>query len=150
MGLHKKIETPEIMYKLFQEYKEWVNKNPILTEDYVGKDAERVLRQKNRPYTYEGFCNYLEDNSIIQDPIHYFMNYQNRYVDFVSVCSRIRREIRANQIEGGMAGIYNPSITQRLNGLNDSVDHNVEAKGSIIIDWFGNNNNNTDTEAKGS
>ena len=31
-------------------------------------------------------------------------------------------EIRQDQIEGGMSGIYNPSITQRLNGLTDKSE----------------------------
>lgn len=126
MAKHKYIESPEKMYELFTKYKEWVDSNPILVEDYVGKDADRVLREKKRPYTYEGFCNYLEDNAIITSSDHYFNNYQGRYADYVSICSRIKREIRTNQIEGGMVGIYNPSITQRLNGLVDKKE--VDAK----------------------
>jgi hypothetical protein len=30
--------------------------------------------------------------------------------------------IRQDQIEGGMVGQYNPSITQRLNGLTEKTD----------------------------
>lgn len=128
MGKHKYIESPEKMYELFTDYKLWVEDNPILVEDYVGKDAERVFRRKNRPLTFEGFCNYLEDNSIIANPIHYFINYEGRYEDYVSICSRIKREIRTNQIEGGMVGIFNPSITQRLNGLTEKSEVEASVK----------------------
>jgi hypothetical protein len=116
------------MYELFTDYKAWVEDNPILVEDYVGKDADRVLRRKNRPFTFEGFCNYLEDSSIIANPIHYFINYEGRYEDYVSICSRIKREIRTNQIEGGMVGIFNPSITQRLNGLTEKSEVEASVK----------------------
>jgi hypothetical protein len=47
----------------------------------------------------------------------YFSNSKGRYKRFSTICSRIRREVRSDQIEGGMAGMYNPSITQRLNSL---------------------------------
>jgi hypothetical protein len=39
------------------------------------------------------------------------------YEQYLPICRVIRQMIRQDQIEGGMAGIYNPSITQRLNGL---------------------------------
>ena len=45
----------------------------------------------------------------------FFYLASSRYSDYIRICSRIRRTIRQDQIEGGMAGIYNPSITQRLN-----------------------------------
>jgi hypothetical protein len=37
-------------------------------------------------------------------------------------CSYIKREIRNDQISGGMVGQYNPSITQRLNNLTEKSD----------------------------
>jgi hypothetical protein len=43
----------------------------------------------------------------------------SRYGDYVSICTRIRKNIRQDQIEGGMTGIYNTSITQRLNNLTE-------------------------------
>jgi hypothetical protein len=42
-----------------------------------------------------------------------------QYEEFSAVCSRIRKSIRQDQIEGGMTGIYNTSITQRLNNLTE-------------------------------
>jgi hypothetical protein len=65
----------------------------------------------------EGFLNYLDENGIITDATDYFENKEDRYTDYIRICRRIRRTIRQDQIEGGMAGIYNPSITQRLNNL---------------------------------
>jgi hypothetical protein len=50
--------------------------------------------------------------------------------------------IRQDQIEGGMAGVYNPSITQRLNGLKE----NIEESGSkeLIIKVTRGNRNKTE------
>ena len=47
---------------------------------------------------------------------------QGYYDDFVAICSRIRLEIRQDQITGGLMGEYNPSITQRLNGLKEQTE----------------------------
>jgi hypothetical protein len=127
----KYIESPEKMKEIFAQYKKWVEANPILVEDYVGKDADRVLREKPRCLTMEGFENYVANIPEMPDTlVHYFCNTNDAYSEYLSVCSHVKREIRQNQIEGGMAGIFNPSITQRLNGLVDkkSVDGNISVQ----------------------
>jgi hypothetical protein len=63
---------------------------------------------------YEG----IESKGVEQ----YFSNREGRYSAYVGICSRIKKEIRNDQIEGGMIGQYNPSITQRLNGLTEKTD----------------------------
>lgn len=131
MGLHKAIESPDKLWDYFISYKDHVKSNPILVKDWVGKDGVEVYKEKERPLTIEGFENYLEDKGIISHLSDYFANTQDRYSDFTTICSRIRRNVKADQIEGGMSGIYNPSITQRLNGLVDKKE--TEHKGSINI-----------------
>lgn len=122
-GRPKLIQSPEILWSLFEEYKEWVKENPILIEDYVGKDAKRVMREKPRALTMEGFENYVSRKPYMPVGLEdYFANSNGSYSEFSTICSHIRREIRSDQIEGGLAGIYNPSITQRLNGLTDKVE----------------------------
>lgn len=122
MGKTKYIETPEKMWEYFEAYRIKVKSNPILVQDFVGKDGDEVNRKKERPLTLEGFELYCYDNDIISDLSHYFANLDNRYSDYVAICSRIRKTIKDDQIQGGMAGIYNPSITQRLNGLTDKSE----------------------------
>lgn len=117
MGKNKYIENPEKMWEYFERYKKEVKQDVILVHDFVGKDAEEVYRRKERPLTLEGFENWCADNEIIEDLGHYFANTENRYENYRTICSRIKKVIRQDQIEGGMAGIYNPSITQRLNNL---------------------------------
>lgn len=128
---NKAIGTPEILWKYFLEYKEELKKDPIIIKDWVGKDADKVYREKEKPLTFIGFQNHLDDMDIITDVTDYFENKDNRYADFIRICSRIKRSIKQDQIEGGMAGIYNPSITQRLNGLVEKTE--TEIKGSLNI-----------------
>ena len=136
MGKRKYIETPEKMWEYFLAYKKQVKSNPILVQDYVGKDAEMVYRKKDRPLTIEGFENYLEDLDIISHLSDYFANTNNNYSDYSTICSRIKRNVKQDQIEGGMAGIYNPSITQRLNNLVEKTE--TEIKGGLNIPDIGN------------
>lgn len=117
MGKNKYIETPEKMWDYFLQYKKHVKDNPIIVKDWVGKDATDVYREKEKPLTIDGFECWCYDNEIISDLSQYFANTEQRYTDYQTICSRIKKSVRVDQIEGGMAGIYNPSITQRLNNL---------------------------------
>lgn len=124
MAKHKYIETPEKMWELFQAYKKEAKNKPFLQHDFVGKDGEPVYREKERCLSMEGFeCYCLENES---DVHNYFDNADNRYDEYKTICSRIKKEIRKDQIEGGMAGVYNPSITQRLNGLKEQSETKTE------------------------
>ena len=117
MGRPNKIHSPEHLWELFQEYKKKTKENPFIVKDYVGKDADLVYREKERPLTIEGLNNYVFDIGIIHGLDNYFANSRGRYKKFSSICRAIKEQIRQDQIEGGMAGMYNPSITQRLNNL---------------------------------
>ena len=106
----------------FLEYKQDVKSNPRHVSDYVGKDGNEVLKQLERPLTIEGFENFVYDKYKIN--IHdYLYSSDDRYKPFSTVCSRIKRVIRQDQIEGGMVGQYNASITQRLNGLAEKTQN---------------------------
>jgi hypothetical protein len=122
MGKHKYIETPEKMWELFEQYKAYTKSRPILVQDFVGKDGDEVNRKKERPLTIDGFECWCYDNDIISDLSNYFANSDNKYSEYSTICTRIRKAVRTDQIEGGMSGIYNPSITQRLNGLTEKSE----------------------------
>lgn len=130
----KYIETPEKMWEYFESYKKWVKENPILVQDYVGKDAEMVYRTKERPLTIDGFECWCFDNGIIGDLSHYFANTGNNYSDYLTICHAIKKSVRADQIEGGMAGIYNPSITQRLNNLTEKTENTIITEQPLFPD----------------
>lgn len=121
-------KTPEELYKAFEEYKanlleqsqEWVK------VQYVGKDGERVEEPQKVPMTLEGF--YIYSRKHYGDVKHYFMNKEGYYKEFGTICSHIKDEVRNNQITGGLLGFFNPSITQRLNGLKEQTDVTTDGK----------------------
>ena len=114
-----------IKYKeaLIEKAKEW---NKI---QYVGKDGDKKTDHPKLPLTMSGFEVFCYDN--YGTVKHYFDNKEGYYLDFGAICSRIKEEIREDQITGGMLGFYNPSITQRLNGLTDKKE--IDHKGEISI-----------------
>jgi hypothetical protein len=115
MAKHKYIETPEALLELFEAYIKDAKSKPFIVKDWVGGVGKEVLREKERPITMEGFRVYaFKAHSCIK---HYFDNPDNAYDLYRTICSHIKDMIRSEQIAGGMAGIYNPSITQRLNNL---------------------------------
>lgn len=128
----KNIKTPEELWEHFCNYRNLIKSNPIIVVDFVGSKGNRDERPKERPLTIEGFENYLEDMDVIGQLSHYFANTDNKYSDYLTICSRIKRSVRQDQIEGGMAGIYNPSITQRLNGLVEKTQTDLNANVNIL------------------
>lgn len=126
--IFKTPEELEAAFELFKEDlieqgKEWMN------VQYVGKDANRVSDPMKVPMTLEGFKRFCRTN--YGDVQGYFDNYEGYYDDFLVICSRIREEIRENQIIGGLLGVYNASITQRLNGLSDKQEIKAEVKADV-------------------
>lgn len=135
MGVHKMIDSPELLLELFNKYKLWRDKNPIMVHDFIGKEGRSDYREKQRPLTMEGFEDFVAEQPNMPLSLDaYFANRDNRYDDYVSICSYIRRQIRNDQIAGGMAGIYNPSITQRLNNLVEKTESKIQVEQPLFGD----------------
>ena len=118
-------KTPDELLKAWEGYKEWLEveaeKWPKI--QYVGKDGDRVADPMKLPYTLEGFKRYCRLKH--GDVSEYLLNREGYYDEFTTICSRVREEIRENQITGGMIGHFNTSITQRLNGLTEKTHTEV-------------------------
>ncbi len=127
----KYIETPERLWELFEGYKKEVKENPRVKVEYVGRDGERVNTPIEIPLTMEGFECYVMDNTRITYPdlTEYFEGKNESYKDYFPISTRIRKEIRREQVEGGMVGAYNASLTARINNLKEQTEntnsHNV-------------------------
>ena len=112
--IFKSSDELEIAWKLYKEdllvqAKDWQK------VQYVGKEGQRMSDDLKLPYTMEGFEVFCYNNYGCVE--QYFKNSGSYYDDFVPICSYIKKEIRHNQITGGMMGVFNTSITQRLNNL---------------------------------
>lgn len=119
----KYIETPERMWGYFEEYRAITKASPRIRVDYAGKDGDTKKTPLETPLTIEGFRNYCR--KVVGEVHQYFDNYEGRYESYLEVCRAIKDEIRQDQIEGGMVGMYNPSITQRLNGLVEKTESTI-------------------------
>lgn len=120
-GRPRAFKSPEDLWDAFCKYENWVESNPILVHDFVGKDGSEVYRRRQRPLVLEGFQSWLVDNGYIGFPdIDPYLD--GTYPEFSAISRAIKGKIRQEQITGGMAGIYNPSITARLNGLTEKQE----------------------------
>lgn len=113
---------PDELKKAFEGYKAHleIEAEKWLKVQYVGKDGDRKTDKYKLPMTFEGFKVYCyEEYGKIEQ---YFVNQDGLYKEFMSICLHIKEQIRTDQITGGLLGIYNPSITQRLNGLTEKSE----------------------------
>lgn len=121
-GRPKKIETPEELHALFEEYKLWVKQNPYLFHDFVGKDAVEVWKKKQRPLTFSGFEGWLCARDVVYHLGNYEHNTDGSYEEFLPIVRAIKRQCSADIIDGAMAGVYSHNIAARLEGLADKKE----------------------------
>ena len=133
-GRPRVFDTPNDLWDAFVKYAEEVKANPRHKTVFVGKDGEQKLEPLQRPLTMDGFQLFLWDKGIAKGADQYFTNQEGLYDEYMEVCSRIKKSIRKDQIEGGMVGQYNPSITQRLNGLVEKQETSITIEQPLFGD----------------
>jgi hypothetical protein len=133
VGRPRKVEKPDDMLDMFKAYKTYVKENPRYKYVMNQRSGDMVAEPLEVPLTLEGF----EIWTLNKFGFHieqYFKNVEKRYEEFVPICTHIRKEIRRDQIEGGMVGQYNASITQRLNGLTEKVESTIITEQPLFPD----------------
>ena len=131
MGKNKYIETPEKLLEFWNLYKADVKNNPRFKYILSQKTGEMVAEPLERPLTqvgFEAYC-YRKFGVTIR---HYFDNQDNRYDEYCVICTHIVNERKDDQIDGGMVGQYNSSITQRLNGLTEKTESVVTTSINVL------------------
>ena len=138
VGRPRNLDNPEQLQALFERYKADVKANPRIKSVFGGKEFEERAEPLERPLTLEGFELFCFDEvGCVEE---YFRNKDKRYEEYTTICTRIRKAIRQDQIEGGMVGQYNPSITQRLNGLTEKVESTIITEQPLFnLDELSNN-----------
>jgi len=138
MGKPKYIESPQKLWELFVDYKKQVKDNPTIIKDWVGKDADQVHREKERPLTMVGFECYVCENTNVSYPdlTVYFEGKEESYKDYFPISSRIKAEILNDQLTGGMVMIYSQSLTARINNISDKqeIKHDLPERPPIFGD----------------
>lgn len=117
-GHPRSFKSPEELMNHFRDYCEWVDKTPWTKKQYVGKEAVEVEMEYRRPYTWEGFDNYLYERKISASLDHYKYNKLSRYDEFQPVIRRIDSIIRDNKMTGAYVGFFQAAIVAPDLGLN--------------------------------
>ena len=118
MAKHKYIETPEKLLEIFNQYVKYTKGRRRIIQKATPRGV--VEEQHTPPLSMSGFEVWCFDN--YSSVHHYFDNPEGAYNEYRTICLHIKKVIREDQIEGGMVGQYNSSITQRLNGLTEKTD----------------------------
>jgi len=125
-GRPKKIQDPKQLEDIFNAYKAYTKENPRYKYHLNHRTGDMIPEPLEVPLTIEGFEIYCY-NKFDFTVKHYLENTEKRYDKFRTISTRIRKEIRDDQIKGGMVGQYNPSITARLNSLKEHIEQtNIE------------------------
>lgn len=113
---------PEILRQSIQEYFDLTDSRRDWDgQEWVGKDGDEVIVKKRVPFTLKGLCVFLGVSS------HYFSEFKKSQTfqnnpEFLEVYTWAEDVIQTQQIDGGLLGYYNASLTARLNGLTDKQD----------------------------
>jgi hypothetical protein len=122
MGKNKYIETPEKLWELFEAYVLNEKQNPMYKTDYVGKDGRAELTPLETPITFEGFECYLEDKGIISHLSDYSANKDNKYSEYSTIITRIKRNCFVHNFKGASVGLFNANIIAKKLGLSEKVE----------------------------
>ena len=120
LGRPRLFKSTDELWDLFDSYREITKMSPRRKMVFKGKDGTKDYEELETPLTIEGFKNYARRRVGCVE--QYLQNNDNLYPDFISISRAIKDEIRQDQIEGGMVGQYNPSITARLNSLTEKQE----------------------------
>ena len=112
--------TPKQVLKLWDDYKESVNKDLDGIEKATNKGVQ--TEHTRPPYLRTGFEAYVyrkKGKNIHQ----YIDNYKDLYKDYVGVVRLMRNEWESDQVGGTMTGRYKAqTLTARLNGYVDKKE----------------------------
>jgi hypothetical protein len=128
VGRPRNLNSPDELIDLFDRYKQDTKSSPRYRAELTRDGLQQVPLEV--PLTMVGFYNYARRR--VGEIRQYFLNESGEYKEFLTICRAIREEIEQDQIEGGMVNIYNPSITQRLNGLTDKREETIKTDDNTL------------------
>jgi hypothetical protein len=132
MSKHKYIETPEILWELFEEYRSHERGHPMNKTEYVGKDGKQVLTPLETPITFEGFECYLSDNGHVHGLEDYRTNKDGRYGEYANIITRIGANCFTHNFKGAAVGLFKENLISRKLGLKDQSDVTVKQEPRVF------------------
>jgi len=118
MAKPRYIETPEKLYELFEKYTEDTKRRVRTIPKATNKGV--LYEEHVPPLTIDGFKTYANKQGT--DINRYWYNVDGTLNEYVSIVTRIKEEIRNDQVEGALVGQYQQNIVARLNNLTEKTD----------------------------
>jgi len=141
MPKNKYIETPEKLWDLFENYVIHEKNNPMYKVEYVGKDGRIENTPLETPITFEGFECYLEDKKIINDLGDYASNKNEKYSEYSTIITRIKRNCFVHNFKGASVGLFNANLIAKKLGLIDKQQHEIKYEQPLFPDVQENDSN---------
>lgn len=117
-GRNRIVESPEALLENFEEYQNWIMENPIVVDEYVGKDARLEQKKIIRPMLKPGFaarCGCKKWETIAQlKPVS---------TDFLEAVTYIESMIAEHNVTYAAANLLNANIISRVEGLAERTEN---------------------------
>lgn len=124
-GRPRKIDSPDQLWDLYEQYKIWAAKNPWYRNELIKSGSmtgEVVQIPLSRPLTVWGFATFL---GMSRNGLLVYGNYVS-HKEYFGTYQRIRSDMSQHTVEGGLLEGYNPNLVARIEGIRDT--HEVEAR----------------------
>ena len=120
---------------VFKSYKTHRKADTFTKKEVLKSGANAGLTvdiEINKPFTLTSFCHFA---NIEISQFYRIMNNDSGRVPspIQKIFTRILEEIKDEQLSGAMAGVYEPRITARINGLNDTEDKGKDKVETVTI-----------------
>jgi hypothetical protein len=124
LGRPPSYQTADQLLADVRGYFEWVKANPLKVAEVKSfkDDSWDHNKPVRRPMTIGGLTTFL---GISEETWRRWRDPEdaNHRADFIGIIKRAEEIIRYDKVEGALAGMYNPTITSRLLGLSEKVEH---------------------------
>jgi hypothetical protein len=115
----KTFNTPEDLYKAFEEYRDFVKTNPKLIQKLAYNQVVNI--EHELPLTLQGFEAYVK-----ADLSRYLGAKKGTIYEHYGVISRqIKKEVSSDQLQGAIVGYFNANIVSRLTGMHAKVEAEI-------------------------
>lgn len=134
MPTKKNIETPELLWQYWVDYKKWCQENPYKEKEITtgGKNGDTTkIRYRERPPVFEGFEMHLREEGIINDLGDYESNKGGRYTEYATIIKAIKKDRNNHLKSGALSGIYKENMAARITGVTDKKEH--KHSGGLVV-----------------
>ncbi|HEY5588404.1 MAG TPA: terminase small subunit [Candidatus Paceibacterota bacterium] len=109
-------------------YFDWCDENPLIEQQWVGKEGIEVHKKTQRPYTIEGLCNVLNCSR------QTLLNYQRQegYEEFFDIIICAKRKITDQYVTFSLGGAYNANLAKFLLTNNSEYKEKTEVENTNI------------------